>query len=416
MLRWIPRALLAGLTRLVYCAVIALVLPGMDGGARYLAAIGGPAIGLSPGIGLPLAFSLPVLGSRAMAQESQQTQQAQATPQVQASQQAQEKAPAQESPKAPQPQPPAEPEAARATVDPALPVYQHVASVTGTIKSVGSDTMNNLMTLWCEGFKHFYPSVRAEVEGKGSSTAPPALIAGTATFGPMSRDMKSSEIDSFEKRYGYRPTLLPVAIDMLAVYVHRDNPVEHLTLVELDAMFSRHRKGGARQAIRTWGEAGLHDPWTGRVVSLYGRNAASGTYGYFKERALFGGDYQDLVKELPGSSSVVQGIASDLYGIGYSGIGFATAGVRAVPLAADDKKPAVPPEPQYALSGEYPLARFLWLAVNYKPGTPLDPVRREFIKYVYSRDGQSDVMKDGYFPITPELAAKSLALVGLTEK
>jgi len=302
---------------------------------------------------------------------------------------------------------------AASTVDPALALYTRSSGVTGSIKSVGSDTMNNLMTLWAEGFKQIYPNVRAEIEGKGSSTAPPALIAGTATFGPMSRDMKSSEIDAFEKRYGYKPVLLPAAIDMLAVYVHRDNPIRGLTLAELDAIYSQNRKGGERRDIHTWGELSLGGDWQGRNVSLYGRNAASGTYGYFKERALFGGDFKALVKELPGSSSVVQAVAADQYGIGYSGIGFATAGVRAAPLAVDANSPYVPPEARFALGGEYPLARFLWIAVNYKPGSQLDPLRAQFIRYVYSRQGQSDVVKDGYYPVTPEIAAKALASVGL---
>ena len=135
-------------------------------------------------------------------------------------------------------------------VDSTIPRYRPTSGVSGTIKSVGSDTMNNLMTLWAEGFKYHYPNVRAEIEGKGSSTAPPALIAGTATFGPMSRDMKASEIDAFDAKYGYKPVLLPAAIDMLAVYVHRDNPIERLTLLELDAMYSQHRKGGFPRAIR----------------------------------------------------------------------------------------------------------------------------------------------------------------------
>ncbi|HEY4309601.1 MAG TPA: PstS family phosphate ABC transporter substrate-binding protein [Pirellulales bacterium] len=301
-------------------------------------------------------------------------------------------------------------------VDPQLPVYQRVSSVSGSVKSVGSDTMNNLMTLWSEGFKQYYPNVRAEIEGKGSSTAPPALIAGTATFGPMSRDMKSSEVEAFDAKYGYKPILLPTAIDMLAVYVHRDNPIERLTLAQIDAMYSQHRKGGYRRPIRVWGDLGLTGEWKNRAISLYGRNAASGTYAYFKENALFGGDYRESVIELPGSSSVVQSVAGDAYAIGYSGIGFATAGVRAVPLAVDDHSPAVPPRPQYALTGEYPLARFLWVAVNYQPGSQLDPLRREVIRYIYSAAGQSDVVKDGYYPVSADIAAKALASVGIKEE
>ncbi|HEX5444948.1 MAG TPA: substrate-binding domain-containing protein, partial [Pirellulales bacterium] len=171
-------------------------------------------------------------------------------------------------------------------LDPALPAYEPTGGVSGTIKSIGSDSMNNLMTFWTQGFREFYPNVQVEVEGKGSSTAPPALIAGTANFGPMSREMKSKEIDAFETQYDYRPTALPTAIDMLAVYVHKDNPIGGLTLPQLDAMFSKNRKQGFPHELRTWGELGLRGKWASLPINLYGRNSASGTYGYFKEHAL----------------------------------------------------------------------------------------------------------------------------------
>jgi phosphate transport system substrate-binding protein len=269
------------------------------------------------------------------------------------------------------------------------------------------------MTLWSEGFRKFYPNVRVEIEGKGSSTAPPALIEGTATFGPMSRAMKSTEMDEFEGKFGYKPTQLATSIDMLAVYVNKDNPLQGLTLPQVDAIFSKTRKRGYASDIRTWGELGLSGEWTAAPVSLYGRNAASGTYGYFKEHALSNGDYKDSVKEQPGSSSVVQGVARDKYGIGYSGIGYITADVRAVPLAEDADGPMVPAEAKHAYTGEYPLARFLWLCVNYKPGSQLDPLRREFIKYVFSKQGQEVVVKDGYFPVSASMAKKALKEVGI---
>jgi len=303
---------------------------------------------------------------------------------------------------------------AQVTVDPALPKYTPVQGVTGNIKSVGSDTMNNEMTLWAEGFNSMYPNVQVEIEGKGSSTAPPALVAGTANFGPMSRSMKAAEEDDFEKAHGYKPTGLATSIDMLAVYVHKDNPIKGLTLQQLDAIFSKTRKGGNATEIRTWGDLGLTGEWAARPISLYGRNSASGTYGYFKEHALFKGDYKDEVKEQPGSSSVVQGVASDKYAIGYSGIGYKTADVRAVPLAADADSDLVAATPDNAYTGEYPLSRFLYLYVNHKPGTPLDPLRREFLRYVFSKQGQEDVVKDGYYPLTADLAQQQLGLVGIS--
>jgi len=307
------------------------------------------------------------------------------------------------------------PALAQVKVDQALPEYTPVQGVSGSLKSVGSDTMNNEMTLWAEGFLSFYPNVSIEIEGKGSTTAPPALIAGTSQFGPMSREMKSKEIDEFEKKYGYKPTGLATSIDMLAVYVNKDNPIAKtgLTLQQVDAIFSKTRKGGFPSDIRTWGDLGLTGERANKPISIYGRNAASGTYGFFKEVSLFGGDYKDSVKEQPGSSSVVQGVASDKYGIGYSGIGYKTADVAVVPLAAAGGQQFIPATPENAYTGEYPLSRFLYMYVNYRPGSQLDPLPREFIKYVFSRQGQEDVVKDGYFPVTYPVAVEQLRSVGI---
>ena len=299
-------------------------------------------------------------------------------------------------------------------VDSELPEYKPVQGISGSLKSIGSDTMNNEMALWAEGFRRFYPNVHVEIEGKGSSTAPPALVAGTSQFGPMSRSMKAAEADAFEQRYGYKPTALPTSIDMLAIYTHKDNPIKGLTLPQVDAIFSKSRAGGYPDDIRTWGQLGLGGEWATAPISLYGRNSASGTYGYLKEHALFNGDYKDEVKEQPGSSSVVQGCASDRYAIGYSGIGYKTADVRAIPMAVEEEEEFVEALPENAYTGDYPLARFLYLYVNAKPGTELDPLRREFIKYVFSKQGQADVVKDGYFPVPAAIARQSLESVGIT--
>ena len=299
-------------------------------------------------------------------------------------------------------------------VDAALPEYSPVQGVSGTLKSIGSDTMNNEMALWAEGFLTLYPNVKIEMEGKGSSTAPVALINGTAQFGPMSREMKADEIDRFEQAFGYKPVGLPTSIDMLAVYVHKDNPLAGLSLQQVDAIFSKTRKGGHPRDIRTWGDLGLTGEWADKPISLYGRNAASGTYGFFKENALFKGDYKDEVKEQPGSSAVVQGVASDRYAIGYSGIGYRTADVRPLPLALETGSEFIEAQPANAYSGEYPLARFLLLYVNHRPGAQLDPLRREFVHYIFSQQGQKDVVKDGYLPVPAPVAAGALELVDLT--
>lgn len=298
-------------------------------------------------------------------------------------------------------------------VDPNLPDYKPVAGVSGSLKSIGSDTMNNLMTFWSEGFLKYYPNVKVEIEGKGSSTAPPALVEGTATFGPMSRQMKPAEEDAFEARYGYKPTQLGTSIDMLAVYVNKDNPVKGLILPQLDAIFSTTRKLGYPENITSWGQIGLAGAFRNAPISLYGRNSASGTYAYFKENVLGEGDYRNNVKEQPGSSAVVQGVATDRFGIGYSGIGYKTADVRAIPIAKSDGGEMIPPTAETA--GEYPLARFLYLSVNYRPGSELPVLQREFIRYVFSKQGQEAVAKDGYLPVPASFARRMLAQVGIDQ-
>ncbi|MCB9799712.1 MAG: phosphate ABC transporter substrate-binding protein PstS family protein [Candidatus Omnitrophica bacterium] len=282
-------------------------------------------------------------------------------------------------------------------VDPNIPEYQSAGSVSGNMNSVGSDTLNNLMTYWAEAYQGIYPSVNVQIEGKGSSTAPPALIEGTSQLGPMSRPMKSAEQDAFEAKYGYKPTTIRVAIDALAVFAHKDNPVHGLTMQQVDSIFSNtYARGGAD--ISTWGQVGLGGPWANMPVSLYGRNSASGTYAFFKEHAMKKGDYKVSVKEQPGSSAVVQGVSTDLGGVGYSGIGYVTSGVKALAIAGDDGV-MYDANLENSVSGNYPLARFLYINVNKKPNEPLDKLTLEFLKLVLSKKGQEIVVKDGYFPL-----------------
>jgi phosphate transport system substrate-binding protein len=290
------------------------------------------------------------------------------------------------------------------SVDSALPAYKAVSAISGNLSSIGSDTMNNLMTLWAEQFNKFYPNVKIQIEGKGSSTAPAALIAGTAQLGPMSRPMKATEIDQFEKKFGYKPTEVRTSVDALAVFVNKDNPIKSLTLAQVDAIFSKSRRAGVKEDIKTWGQLGLTGEWGNKPISMYGRNSASGTYGFFKEHVLKTGDFKDEVKEQPGSAAVVQSVTVDRFAIGYSGIGYATAGVRAVPLAEKDGAKAFEATPANAYSGDYPLSRFLLIYVNKAPNKPLDPLTGEFLKLVLSREGQEVVVKDGYFPITSDIA------------
>ncbi len=291
-------------------------------------------------------------------------------------------------------------QSAVADVDPNLPSYERVSGISGNRSSVGSDTLNNLMTLWQEEFANFYPNVNIPIQGAGTSTAPPALIEGTSSFGPMSRPMRDSEQRAFEDRFGYAPTLVPVAIDMIAVYVNQDNPIEGLTMEQVDAIFSATRACGGPSDIRTWGQVGLTGGWANRDITIYGRNAVSGTYGFFREVALCGGDFKDTVNEQPGSSAVVRGVEQTLGGVGYSGIGYRTSGVRVVPLNGFEASGA------NAATGDYPLARFLYIAANQNPVDGWNPLEREFFRMVLSSEGQGVVNRDGYVTLDASAAER----------
>jgi phosphate transport system substrate-binding protein len=302
-------------------------------------------------------------------------------------------------------------QAANIKVDENLKDYAIVGGVSGNLNSVGSDTLNNLMTYWAEEFRAKYPNVNIQVEGKGSSTAPPALIQGTAQLGPMSRKMKDSEIEKFEERYGFKPTAIGVALDSLGVFLNKDNPIDALSLQQLDAIFSKNRKGGAPEDITVWGQLGLKGEYAMMPISIYGRNSASGTYGYFKKHALFKGDYKDTVKEQPGSASVVQSVTEDKGGIGYSGIGYKTSGVKAIALSKKDGDTAYEPTYENVLNGKYPLGRMLYIYVVKKPNEPLPKLVEEFLRFVLSKEGQKIVVKDGYLPLPAKVAEQQLEML-----
>jgi phosphate transport system substrate-binding protein len=300
------------------------------------------------------------------------------------------------------------PFSAQAEIDENIPEYQKASGISGNISSVGSDTLANLMTLWAEEFKRLYPNVNVQIQASGSSTAPPALTEGTSDLGPMSRQMKGKELEAFETRFGYKPTAIAVAIDAIAIYVHKDNPIAGLTLAQTDAIFSSTRACGGIKDISNWGQLGLKGAWARRAIQLYGRNSVSGTYGYFKRHALCKGDFKNTVNEQPGSASVIQSVSSSLNGIGYSGIGYTTSSVRRVPISGSADEPFVAATPQNVINGGYPLSRFLYIYINKEPGKPIDPVTNQFLTMVLSRQGQEVIVKDSFIPLSARLSEREM--------
>nr|WP_318464207.1 phosphate ABC transporter substrate-binding protein PstS family protein [Photobacterium leiognathi] len=298
------------------------------------------------------------------------------------------------------------------TSDVALMPYKRVSGISGNLSSVGSDTLANLMTYWAEEFKRRYPNVNIQIQTAGSSTAPTALVEATAQIGPMSRMMKTKEVEAFEQEYGYKPTAIKVAVDALAVFVHEDNPLKGINFEQLDAIYSRTLRCGGLEPINQWGQLGLTGSWQNRGIQLFGRNSVSGTYGYFKKRALCRGDFRNNVNEQPGSASVVQSVSTSLNAIGYSGIGYKTTGIKAIPVAreGDDYVEATI---ENSVNGRYPLSRFLYVYVNKHPNKPLAPMEGEFLRFILSSDGQKIVQKDGYIPLPVAVVEQNLAKLGL---
>jgi phosphate transport system substrate-binding protein len=298
-------------------------------------------------------------------------------------------------------------------LDASLPAYSPVETLSGHLKSVGSDTLSQETEAWAKGFEKLYPYVKIEIEAAGSATAPSALLDGRAEFGPMSRPMTGEEIATFESKYGYRVSRFRVAVDALAVYVNKDNPIPCLTMPQLSGIFSSNIRTHGGGNITTWSQLGLTGEWARQPITLYSRNTLSGTYEYFRETALYGGDYKSTIKQEPGSEAVVEAVAADKFGIGYSGIGYKNEGVRAVPLASYYGGTCYEASAETAMSGKYPIARYLYLYLNKKPSQPLDPLRAEFVKYILSKDGQELTERGGFFPITNEIRDADLKRLGI---
>jgi phosphate transport system substrate-binding protein len=286
-----------------------------------------------------------------------------------------------------------------------LPPYSPEVPVSGELKSVGSDSMEPLMALWGQDFRKFHPRITTAFICKGSATAPRALIDGSAIMGQMSREMTSQEIEAFQAKYGYAPTRIPVAVDALVIYVNANNPVRHLTMEEIDAIFSTTRKGGAKKDISRWGDLGLGGDWAQRDIQLYGRDENSGTRAFFREHILLKGDFKPSLKAYMDQFAVVEAPGVDGGGIGYGPLQYSNQMVKGVPVAAFRSDRYVEPTLANIQNATYPLTRFLFIYVNKAPGRALDPAVREFLRFALSREGQADVASFGAIGIPADLAA-----------
>lgn len=288
-----------------------------------------------------------------------------------------------------------------------------LGALTGTLSSTGSDTLHNMMMLWRREFAALHPQLNIQIQSSGSATAPVALIEGTASLGPMSRLMLSTEQRRFRNRFGYDAYAVPVALDMLAIYVHQDNPLQQISMAELEAIYAQNRRCSFHPAIKRWGELGLTGAWQTRHLAVYGRNSASGTYAFFRQRALCNDDFQARVQQLPGAAAVVRAVSLNVNGVGYSGFGQQIAGVKMLAVSKENTTEAILPSAEHALSGAYPLARLLYIYVNKAPEQPLPLAEREFIRFILSAKGQQLLLNDGLVPVPEQLAQQISRELGL---
>jgi phosphate transport system substrate-binding protein len=306
----------------------------------------------------------------------------------------------------PQPKPRATEEAEQhIVVDPAIADYKRLPDLAGKVRSVGSSTLSNILNRWADEFKLIYPNIAFDVQGGGSGIAPPALLEGRADLAPMSRPMTDKELGDFQKKFGHAPTRLTVALDAIAIYVNKHNPLKQITLKQLDGVFSiSHKRGG--EPIKVWGQLGLTDLWSDRAITIKAPARTHGMYTVFKEMVLEGGDYRLDLRAEPVSTSIVQGVGADTTAIGFASYFFSTRRTRALAVAANEGGPFFAPTQQNCLEGKYPLSRLLYVYVNKTSKAPISPAADQFLRFICSKQGQEAAANEGNFPLSAALVTK----------
>lgn len=313
--------------------------------------------------------------------------------------------------------------------DASLNHYSPQAQITGTFKVQGSETMYPLMSRLTMEFQRRQPKVAIEVKGGGSTKAVAEFLqpplsktgkvmlleerAGSFKMIATSRELFDAEVKEFVAQHGYEPTAIPVAVDAVALYVHKDNPITGLTLDQIDAMFSTTRNRGQKTAITQWGQLGLTEGWEKAPIQLYGRDRKSGTRAFFQDHCLAGGEFMVGLHEEPGAASVILDLGRDQLGIGYSGLGLQSSTVRMIPLADAAGMPYVMPSAATVADQTYPLRRVLYLYIDKAPNTSIPSAAQEFLTFIMTQEGQEAVTKAGFFPLPAGEATKSAVALGL---
>jgi phosphate transport system substrate-binding protein len=290
-------------------------------------------------------------------------------------------------------------------LDNTLPDYRRSVEVSGKLRSVGSSALTQMLNRWAEDFKRVHPAFELEVVGGGSGSGPPALTDGQADLAPMSRPMNTAERSAFRTKHGYDPIQITVGLDALAIYVNKNNPIQKISLRELDALYSITRKRGGRE-LTTWGELGATGDWADKSIRVFGPQSSQGMYGVFRTEILDGGEYRYDMRTEPVASAIVQGVGADDYAIGFASQSLASARTRALAISELPDSAATLPTHANALKETYPLARKLFVYLNRKPGTPLPPLVQEFVTFICSKQAQRINLELDGFPLNAAMAER----------
>ncbi|WP_437229843.1 PstS family phosphate ABC transporter substrate-binding protein [Planctomicrobium sp. SH661] len=298
--------------------------------------------------------------------------------------------------------------AAQTAVDPGLPVYPRTENLKGNVVMVGSYTMSQLGAVWADSFQKLYPEVEIKIDPKGSKNAVSSVISGEASFGLLSRQITEEEVKAFHDKFGYLPTVVTPALEPIAIYVHKDNPIESLSLAQLDAIFSKTLKRGASKTATTWGDLGAAGKWAATPITCEARKDETGSQVFFQAAILGNGEFRDDVKEHVSNLELVKSVATTPGAIGFGGASFVTPDVKAIALKWRDEDPAIK-----ITEANYPLVRPLQIVINRDPNAQLSENQREFLKFVFSQKGQQDVILGGFVPVQARAAQIALDAVDL---
>ena len=298
-------------------------------------------------------------------------------------------------------------------LDPNLPYYRPVEKLSGELKLGGSNTLSHIATVWIDSFTQFYPDVKITIDVNGSRQAVKDVKAGKTQIGLLSRTVHREEVEDFSKAFGYGPTVLTPCMERTGIFVHKDNPIKSLTLAQLDAIYSDDCRRGAEKPCRTWGQLGLTGAWASKPIVAHGRTKDTGSQVFIQQSVMLGAKMRSDLKAHKGNVEMLQAVTQDPNSVGFSGLSYATSDVKAVPLGFSEQEGFVAIDSPEADRGRYPLVRRLQLVVNHNPEKELPALQQEFIKYVFSRLGQEDVVKAGFQAIPARPAHVALDAVGL---